>query len=76
MPRVKRSISARKKRRTVLSRAKGYYGAKSRTRRSRALAIRGVPRLRLAISTAAFDEQGTSRMRAERWMMVLSTSLS
>ncbi|MDD6650618.1 MAG: 50S ribosomal protein L20 [Eggerthellales bacterium] len=30
MPRVKRSISARKKRRTVLSRAKGYYGAKSR----------------------------------------------
>ena len=30
MPRVKRSISAMKKRRTVLSRAKGYYGAKSR----------------------------------------------
>ena len=30
MPRVKRSSSARKKRRTVLSRAKGYYGAKSR----------------------------------------------
>ncbi len=34
MPRVKRSVSARKKRRTVLERAKGYYGAKSRTYRA------------------------------------------
>jgi large subunit ribosomal protein L20 len=31
MPRVKRSVHARKKRRVVLSRAKGYYGAKSRS---------------------------------------------
>ena len=31
MPRVKRAINAHKKRRTVLGRAKGYYGAKSRT---------------------------------------------
>ena len=31
MARIKRSISARKKRRTVLSRAKGYYGMKSRS---------------------------------------------
>mgnify|MGYP000201086356 CR=1 FL=1 len=31
MPRVKRSVHARKKRRTVLNRAKGYYGAASRT---------------------------------------------
>jgi large subunit ribosomal protein L20 len=31
MPRVKRAVSAKKKRRTVLERAKGYYGAKSRT---------------------------------------------
>ena len=31
MPRVKRAVSAHKKRRTVLGRAKGYYGAKSRT---------------------------------------------
>lgn len=30
MPRVKRAVSAKKKRRTVLTRAKGYYGAKSR----------------------------------------------
>ena len=30
MARVKRSVSARKKRRTVLSQAKGYYGQKSR----------------------------------------------
>ena len=29
MPRVKRAVSAHKKRRTVLNRAKGYYGAKS-----------------------------------------------
>ncbi|MDY2625110.1 MAG: 50S ribosomal protein L20 [Coriobacteriales bacterium] len=33
MARIKRSINARKKRRTVLARAKGYYGAKSRTYR-------------------------------------------
>lgn len=31
MARVKRSVHARKKRRTVLNRAKGYYGAKSRS---------------------------------------------
>ena len=34
MPRVKRAVTAHKKRRTVLSRAKGYYGAKSRTYRA------------------------------------------
>ena len=33
MPRVKRSVTAKKKRRTVLSRAAGYYGAKSRSYR-------------------------------------------
>ncbi|MDR2492772.1 MAG: 50S ribosomal protein L20 [Coriobacteriales bacterium] len=33
MPRVKRSITAKKKRRVVLARAKGYYGAKSRSYR-------------------------------------------
>lgn len=31
MARIKRSISARKKRRATLARAKGYYGAKSRS---------------------------------------------
>lgn len=31
MARVKRSVNARKKRRSVLDQAKGYYGAKSRT---------------------------------------------
>jgi large subunit ribosomal protein L20 len=31
MARIKRSLSARKKRRVVLARAKGYYGAKSRS---------------------------------------------
>lgn len=34
MPRVKRAVSAHKKRRTVLKRAKGYYGAKSRSYRA------------------------------------------
>ncbi|MBS3957032.1 MAG: 50S ribosomal protein L20 [Clostridiales bacterium] len=34
MPRVKRAVSAKKKRRTVLEKAKGYYGAKSRTYRA------------------------------------------
>lgn len=34
MPRVKRAVHAHKKRRTVLKRAKGYYGAKSRSYRA------------------------------------------
>ena len=34
MPRVKRAVTAKKKRRTVLTRAKGYYGNKSRSYRS------------------------------------------
>ena len=34
MPRVKRAFSAHKKRHTVLNRAKGYYGAKSRSYRA------------------------------------------
>lgn len=34
MPRVKRSVTARKKRRVVLARARGYYGAKSRSYRA------------------------------------------
>ena len=34
MPRVKRAMTAKKKRRTVLARAKGYYGNKSRSYRS------------------------------------------
>ena len=31
MARIKRAVNAKKKRRTVMSRAKGYYGASSRT---------------------------------------------
>ena len=34
MPRVKRAVTAKKKRRTVLTRAKGYYGNKSRSYRA------------------------------------------
>ena len=34
MPRVQRAVSAHKKRRVILNRAKGYYGAKSRTYRA------------------------------------------
>lgn len=34
MTRVKRAVSAHKKRRTTLKRAKGYYGAKSRSYRA------------------------------------------
>ena len=33
MPRVKRSVHAKKKRRELLNEAKGYYGARSRRRR-------------------------------------------
>ncbi len=34
MARIKRAVTAKKKRRTVLARAKGYYGAKSRSYRA------------------------------------------
>jgi len=34
MPRVKRAVTAKKKRRTVLTSAKGYYGNKSRSYRA------------------------------------------
>ena len=34
MPRVKRAVNAHKKRRVVLRRARGYYGAKSRSYRA------------------------------------------
>ena len=34
MPRGKRAVNAKKKRRTTLKRAKGYYGAKSRSYRA------------------------------------------
>ena len=34
MPRVKRAVNAHQKPRTILNRAKGYYGAKSRTYRA------------------------------------------
>jgi large subunit ribosomal protein L20 len=34
MPRVKRAVTAKKKRRTVLTKAKGYYGNKSRSYRA------------------------------------------
>ncbi len=34
MARIKRSVNAKKKRRTTFERAKGYYGARSRTYRS------------------------------------------
>ncbi len=34
MPRVKRAVTAKKKRRTTLTRAKGYYGNKSRSYRA------------------------------------------
>jgi len=33
MPRVKRAVTAKKKRRTTLSKAKGYYGTRSRSYR-------------------------------------------
>ena len=48
--------------------------AKSLTRRSNRLAIRGVPRLRRAISQAPGGSMGTSRMRAARVMMASSSS--
>ena len=34
MARVKRALNAKKKRKTVFKRAKGYYGAKSRSYRA------------------------------------------
>ena len=43
--------------------------AKSRTRRSRRFAMRGVPRLRRAISAAPSGSIGTPRIREDRFTM-------
>ena len=51
-----------------------FTWAKSRTRRSIRLAMRGVPRLRLAISMAPSSSMGTSRMPAERLTIRASSS--
>ncbi len=48
--------------------------AKSRTRRSRRLAMRGVPRERLAISLAPSAAQAIPRMPAERRTIRVSSS--
>ena len=48
--------------------------AKSRTRRKRALAIRGVPLERPAISNAASSVMGTPKILAERSMICCSVS--
>ena len=48
--------------------------AKSRTRRSIRLAMRGVPRLRRAISMAPSASMGTSRIPADRVTMSASSS--
>ena len=48
--------------------------AKSRTRRSNELQIRGVPRERLEISTAASSMIGTFSNCAERLMILCSVS--
>ena len=56
---------------TILVDVQGREGF---TRRNRALAIRGVPRERRAISSEASSVMGTPRMPAERSMMVCSVS--
>ena len=60
MPRVKRSVHARKKRRTVLNRAKGYYGAKSRSYRARRNKKREIRRLWITRINAAARINGLS----------------
>ena len=51
-----------------------FTWAKSRTRRSIRLAMRGVPRDRLAISMAPASSIGTSKIPAERLTMSASSS--
>ena len=51
-----------------------FTWAKSRTRLSRALAIRGVPLERLEISIAASSSMGTFSIRADRLMIRASVS--
>ena len=53
-----------------------YGGEKSRTRRNSALAMRGVPRLRKAISIAAESVIGTLSNRADRFMIDISIEWS
>jgi len=62
MPRVKRSISARKKRRVVLARAKGYYGAKSRAYRT------AKEQVQHSLSYAYRDRRNKKRVIRRLWI--------
>ena len=50
-----------------------FIWAKSLVRLNKLLAIRGVPRLRLAISKAALSTIGEPRIEAERLMILVSS---
>src|SRR6266511_3281916 len=60
MPRVKRSVHARKKRRKVLSQAKGYWGLKKSSYRDRKNKKRTFRRLWIIRINAAARQNGMS----------------
>ena len=62
MARVKRALNARKKRKTVLKRAKGYYGAKSRSYRA------AKEQVQHSLQYAYRDRRNKKRMIRRLWI--------
>ena len=62
MARVKRALNAKKKRRTVLTRAKGYYGAKSRSYRA------AKEQVQHSLQYAYRDRRNKKRMIRRLWI--------
>ncbi len=62
MARVKRALNARKKRKTVFKRAKGYYGAKSRSYRA------AKEQVQHSLQYAYRDRRNKKRMIRRLWI--------
>ena len=62
MARVKRSVNARKKRKTVLKQARGYYGAKSRSYRA------AKEQVQHSLQYAYRDRRNKKRMIRRLWI--------
>ena len=62
MARVKRALNAKKKRKTVFKRAKGYYGAKSRSYRA------AKEQVKQSLQYAYRDRRNKKRMLRRLWI--------
>ena len=70
MARVKRALNAKKKRKTVFKRAKGYYGAKSRSYRA------AKEQVQHSLQYAYRDRRNKKRMIRRLWITRINAAAS